>query len=196
MLVMMYLLYYGLPALGLTLDAFTASVIALGVSASAYIGEGFRAALISTPKLPDRSITGLRHGQDADILADRPPSGACYCPTDHYERVRRYRQMVFSGVRRRGRRTDPSHMDNRWPNVYRLRRTLCVRDNLLLRCDLATRHYVAPSRAPLDPASPNFGSRGPIGWTSVWFSSPCRRCSSRLGHRSRWPCLGWPGRSQ
>jgi His/Glu/Gln/Arg/opine family amino acid ABC transporter permease subunit len=50
LLVQMYVLYYGLPSLGLRLDAFPCAVIALGVNSGAYIAEIVRAALEAIPR--------------------------------------------------------------------------------------------------------------------------------------------------
>lgn len=49
LLVQMFLVYFALPQIGLKLDAFTSSVIALGLNAGAYIAEIFRASIISIP---------------------------------------------------------------------------------------------------------------------------------------------------
>jgi His/Glu/Gln/Arg/opine family amino acid ABC transporter permease subunit len=48
-LVQMYLLYYGGPSVGITLDAFTAAVIALGLNGGAYVSECVRAAILAVP---------------------------------------------------------------------------------------------------------------------------------------------------
>jgi polar amino acid transport system permease protein len=48
-LVLLVLIYYGLPFLGLTLPAFAAAVLALVLNNSGYFGEIFRAGLASIP---------------------------------------------------------------------------------------------------------------------------------------------------
>jgi polar amino acid transport system permease protein len=48
-LVLLVLIYYGLPFLGLTLPAFAATVLALVLNNSGYYGEIFRAGLASIP---------------------------------------------------------------------------------------------------------------------------------------------------
>ena len=48
-LVLLVLIYYGLPFLGLTLPAFAAAVLALVLNNSGYYGEIFRAGLASIP---------------------------------------------------------------------------------------------------------------------------------------------------
>jgi polar amino acid transport system permease protein len=57
--------FFGLPSLGLTLDAYTAGVIALGVNVGAYLAEVFRAGIQSVPKgqLEAASILGLARSQ-------------------------------------------------------------------------------------------------------------------------------------
>lgn len=49
-LVQIFLVYYGLPQLGIELGAFLSSVIALGVNAGAYIAEIYRGGIMSIPK--------------------------------------------------------------------------------------------------------------------------------------------------
>jgi polar amino acid transport system permease protein len=48
-LVQLFLVYYGLPSLGLNLEPFTAGVLALGLNTSAYQAEYFRGAIQSLP---------------------------------------------------------------------------------------------------------------------------------------------------
>jgi polar amino acid transport system permease protein len=48
-LVQLFLVYYGLPTLGLRLDPFVAGVLALGLNTSAYQAEYFRGAIQSLP---------------------------------------------------------------------------------------------------------------------------------------------------
>ena len=59
LLIQLYILYYGFPSLGVTLDAFTAAVIALGVNSAAYIAEIVRAALQSIPQTQIESARAL-----------------------------------------------------------------------------------------------------------------------------------------
>ncbi|EAO7496397.1 amino acid ABC transporter permease [Brevibacillus invocatus] len=49
-LVQIFLVYYGLPQVGIELGAFSSSVIALGVNAGAYIAEIYRGGIMSVPK--------------------------------------------------------------------------------------------------------------------------------------------------
>ncbi|GAA2074361.1 amino acid ABC transporter permease [Aeromicrobium tamlense] len=48
-LVLIYLVYFGLPGVGLTLEAWTAAVLAIGVNTAAYMGEIIRAGLLHLP---------------------------------------------------------------------------------------------------------------------------------------------------
>ncbi|MCA4134810.1 amino acid ABC transporter permease [Arthrobacter sp. M4] len=49
-LVLLYLVYFGLPQTGITLDAMPAAMIGLGVSFAAYTSEVFRAGIQSVPQ--------------------------------------------------------------------------------------------------------------------------------------------------
>ena len=49
-LVQLYLLFYGLPSLGITLDPFPSAVIVFSINEGAYAAETVRAALESIPK--------------------------------------------------------------------------------------------------------------------------------------------------
>jgi polar amino acid transport system permease protein len=59
-LIYAYLLYYGLPSLGLKLDAWTAGLIALVSYHAAYVGEILRGAWASLPR--GQTEAGLAHG--------------------------------------------------------------------------------------------------------------------------------------
>ncbi len=65
LLVQIFLIYYGLPSLGLNLRAFPAAVIALGINSGAYVAEIVRAGIQSVPKgqyEAARSL-GMTHSQ-------------------------------------------------------------------------------------------------------------------------------------
>ena len=49
-IVLLVLIFYGLPFLGLTLNAFVAVIVALGLNNSGYYGEIFRAGIQAVPK--------------------------------------------------------------------------------------------------------------------------------------------------
>ncbi|HSO58822.1 MAG TPA: amino acid ABC transporter permease [Paenisporosarcina sp.] len=50
MLVQLFLVYFGLPQLGIELSPFVSAVIALGINAAAYIAEIYRSGIISISK--------------------------------------------------------------------------------------------------------------------------------------------------
>ncbi len=50
LLIQLYILYYGLPNLGIELNAFTAAVLGLGINYAAYEAEIYRAGLLSVPR--------------------------------------------------------------------------------------------------------------------------------------------------
>jgi polar amino acid transport system permease protein len=64
-LLQIFIVFFGLPTLGVTLDAFTAGVIALGVNVGAYLAEVFRAGIQSVPRgqLEAASILGMERSQ-------------------------------------------------------------------------------------------------------------------------------------
>lgn len=64
-LLQIFIVFFGLPSLGITLNAYTAGVIALGVNVGAYLAEVFRAGIQSVPRgqLEAASILGLEHSQ-------------------------------------------------------------------------------------------------------------------------------------
>ena len=50
LLVQMYILYYGLPSMGITLSPMTAAALALAQNSGAYVGEILRTAIAAVPK--------------------------------------------------------------------------------------------------------------------------------------------------
>lgn len=50
LLVQLFLIFYGLPRLGITLDTWTAAIITLSLNTGAYVAETFRASLASIPR--------------------------------------------------------------------------------------------------------------------------------------------------
>ena len=49
-LLQIFIIFFGLPSLGITMDAFTAGVLALGINVGAYLSEIFRAGIQSVAK--------------------------------------------------------------------------------------------------------------------------------------------------
>lgn len=50
LLIQLFLIYYGLPNLGIQLDAFVAAVVGLGLNYAAYEAENYRAGLLAVPR--------------------------------------------------------------------------------------------------------------------------------------------------
>ncbi len=50
LLVQLYIIFYGLPSMGILLDAFPAAVMAFSINVGAYASETLRAAILSVPK--------------------------------------------------------------------------------------------------------------------------------------------------
>lgn len=50
LLVQLFLVFYGLPRVGITLDTWTAAIIALSLNTGAYVAETFRSAYASIPR--------------------------------------------------------------------------------------------------------------------------------------------------
>ncbi len=59
LLVQIFVIYYGLPSLGLTLNPVAGGVIALTLNAAAYLSETIRAAILSIPKGQREAATSL-----------------------------------------------------------------------------------------------------------------------------------------
>lgn len=59
LLIQLYLLYYGLPNLGIQLNAFAAAIIGLGMNYAAYEAEIYRAGLLSIPKGQEEAARSL-----------------------------------------------------------------------------------------------------------------------------------------
>ncbi|AKG38770.1 MAG: amino acid ABC transporter permease [Infirmifilum sp.] len=59
LLVQLFVLYFGLPSIGIKLDAFTASILALGLNSGAYQAEIFRSAVKGIPDVQILSAESL-----------------------------------------------------------------------------------------------------------------------------------------
>lgn len=64
-LLQIFIVFFALPSIGITLNAFTAGVLALGINVGAYLSETFRAGIQSVPKgqLEAAWILGMPRGQ-------------------------------------------------------------------------------------------------------------------------------------
>jgi polar amino acid transport system substrate-binding protein len=65
LLIQLYLLYYGLPNLGIQLNAFMAAILGMGINYAAYEAEIYRAGLLAIPKgqFEAAKSLGLSHTQ-------------------------------------------------------------------------------------------------------------------------------------
>ncbi len=63
LLIQLYILYYGLPNIGITLSAFTAAVIGLGMNYAAYEAEIYRAGIEAVPKGQTEAALSLGMGR-------------------------------------------------------------------------------------------------------------------------------------
>lgn len=50
LMIQLFLIYFGLPALGINLDAYTAGIIGVGINSSGYVGEIVRGGIEGVPK--------------------------------------------------------------------------------------------------------------------------------------------------
>ncbi|WP_102960082.1 amino acid ABC transporter permease [Mangrovicella endophytica] len=62
-LIQIFIIYFGLPALGLQLSPFTAGVLALGINSGAYVAEIIRAGLSAIPRGQMESSMALGMGR-------------------------------------------------------------------------------------------------------------------------------------
>ena len=62
-LVLLVLVFYGLPFLGITLSGFAAVVVAVGLNNTGYFGEIFRAGLLAVPRGQAEGATALGFSQ-------------------------------------------------------------------------------------------------------------------------------------
>ncbi len=65
LLVQLYIVFFGLPSIGITLDAFPAAIIAFSLNSAAYNAETIRSAIMSVPagQLEAGYMVGLGYGQ-------------------------------------------------------------------------------------------------------------------------------------
>ncbi|EAT99517.1 amino acid ABC transporter, permease protein [Campylobacter curvus 525.92] len=65
MLVQLFIIFFGLPAVGVTLDTWSAAIIAFSLNVGAYASESVRASILSVPKGQWEAATslGMSHAQ-------------------------------------------------------------------------------------------------------------------------------------
>lgn len=70
LMIQLFLIYFGLPALGINLDAFTAGIIGIGVNSSGYVGEIVRGGIEGVPKgqWEAAKMLGLSYWQTMKII--------------------------------------------------------------------------------------------------------------------------------
>ena len=59
LLVQLFIVFYGLPSIGITLDTWSAATIAFSLNVGAYVSESVRAAILSVPKGQWEAATSL-----------------------------------------------------------------------------------------------------------------------------------------
>ena len=59
LLVQLFIVFYGLPSIGVTLDTWSAATIAFSLNVGAYVSESVRAAILSVPKGQWEAATSL-----------------------------------------------------------------------------------------------------------------------------------------
>ena len=73
-LIQIFIIYFGLPPLGVQLSPFTAGVLALGLNSGAYVAEIIRAGLSAIPRGQTEVVAGAR------LVARSRSCGASSCP--------------------------------------------------------------------------------------------------------------------
>lgn len=68
LLVQLFFIYYGLPTVGIILDAFTAGVIGLGLNSGAYMSEIIRAAMLSVSRGQEEAAYSLGFSRFQTII--------------------------------------------------------------------------------------------------------------------------------
>ena len=63
LLIQLYLIYYGLPNLGIRLNAFSAAVLGLGFNYAAYEAENYRAGIQAIPRGQMEAALALGEGE-------------------------------------------------------------------------------------------------------------------------------------
>jgi polar amino acid transport system substrate-binding protein len=59
LLIQLFLIFYGLPLIGISFSPFCATVLALGLNYSAFEAENYRAGLLSVPRAQIEAATAL-----------------------------------------------------------------------------------------------------------------------------------------
>ena len=69
-LIQVFIVYFGIPQLGLRMSPFTAGVVALGIASGAYVAEIIRSGLLAIPKgqLESTMAIGMSHRQSLQYI--------------------------------------------------------------------------------------------------------------------------------
>lgn len=62
LIVQLFIIFFGLPSIGIMIDAFPAAVIAFGLNLGAYNGEVMRSAILAVPKAQYEAVQSLGAG--------------------------------------------------------------------------------------------------------------------------------------
>ena len=98
LLVQLFIIFYGLPSVGIMLDAFPAAVIAFAINEGAYCAETMRGALESVPQ--GRLLR--RHDVVADHAPHRAAAGAAHRRARPLQLPHRHDQGHLAGVQHHG----------------------------------------------------------------------------------------------
>ncbi len=63
LLIQLFFIYYGLPSVGIIMDAFSAAVIGLALNGGAYMSESVRASILSVPKGQEEAAFSLGYNK-------------------------------------------------------------------------------------------------------------------------------------
>lgn len=63
LLIQLFFIYYGLPSVGIIMDAFSAAVIGLALNGGAYMSESVRASILSVPKGQEEAAYSLGYNK-------------------------------------------------------------------------------------------------------------------------------------
>ena len=104
LLVQLFIIFYGLPSLGIMLDAFPAAVIAFAFNEGAYCAETMRGALESRAPGPAGSRLLRRHELGADHAPHRAAAGFAHRRARPVQLPHRHDQGHLAGVQHHGGR--------------------------------------------------------------------------------------------
>ncbi|MBP3751300.1 MAG: amino acid ABC transporter permease, partial [Pyramidobacter sp.] len=70
LMIQLFLIYFGLPALGINLEAFTAGIIGIGINSSGYVGEIVRGGIegVAQGQWEASKMLGLSYWQTMKII--------------------------------------------------------------------------------------------------------------------------------